>query len=148
MSDKVSKTVSVKFSDLLLAYEFANAGDGFESRAYVSRESGKTYCKTGEQELDDDIPEDIDESDDYIALPDKRRLDLGNHLVFAFAEQEMPDDYDTVRTIFRRKGAYGRFKDFLSAEGRLEQWYAFEEKATEDALRAWCRQNNIEPTDT
>jgi hypothetical protein len=67
--------------------------------------------------------------------------------VFAFAEQVMPDHYDTVRDIFRRRGAYGRFKDFLDAKRMLERWYDFEAKAAERALRAWCQENGIELTD-
>ena len=80
-------------------------------------------------------------------MPDKWDLDLGSRLVFAFAEQVMPDDYDTVRDIFRRKGAYGRFKKFLGARGMLETWYDFEAKATESALRTWCEVYGIALTD-
>lgn len=68
-------------------------------------------------------------------------------LVFAFAEQMMPDYYYTVRDIFRRKGAYGRFKKFLGARGMLNRWFDFEAKATESALRGWCEAHGIELTD-
>jgi hypothetical protein len=35
------------------------------------------------------------------------------------------------------------FKDLLAAEGRLEEWYAFEAESTERALRDWCKANEI-----
>jgi hypothetical protein len=143
MSDKLSKTVSINFADLLDALEFASVGDLSGYAAYVGLETGKIYCVSGQEDLDEDIPDDIAESDDYLAVPDKRSLDLGSRLVFSFAEQEMPDEYGIVRDIFRRKGAYGRFKDFLHSKGRLEQWHEFEAKATEEALLGWCLDNGI-----
>jgi hypothetical protein len=143
MSDKRSKTVPVKFSEVLDAFEFANVGGTAEFHAYIGLDTGKVYFVSGQDDLDEEVPDDIDESDDYLPLPDKRNLDLGSRLVFAFAEQVIPDDYDTVRDIFRRKGAYGRFKDFLDSEGMLERWYDFEAKATESALRAWCQEHGI-----
>jgi hypothetical protein len=144
MSDKPSKMVLVKFSELLDAFEFSNVGGTSEYHAYVGLDTGKVYFVTGQDDLDEEVPDDIDESDNYFHMPDKRELDLGSRLVFAFAEQVMPDDYDTVRDIFRRRGAYGRFKDFLDAKGMLQRWYDFEAAATERAL---CQENGVELTD-
>jgi hypothetical protein len=62
----------------------------------------------------------------------------------AFVAAELPDDYDTVAGFFRRRGAYGRFKDLLDARGKLQRWYEFENQATEDALRDWCADNGIQ----
>ncbi len=45
--------------------------------------------------------------------------------------------------MFRRKGAYGRFKPLLQDRGPLERWYAFEAAATERALKDWCELNDI-----
>jgi hypothetical protein len=53
-------------------------------------------------------------------------------------------DAGRVRDIFGRRGAYRRFKDFLETRSMLEKWYAFEEKATAEALRKWCEENGIE----
>jgi hypothetical protein len=142
MSDK-SKTVSVEFGELRDAYQFASFA-GTEYAAYVSLETGKVYFVTGQEDLDAEVPDDIGVSDDYLALPDKRSLELGTRLVFAFALQVIPDEYDAIRDIFRRKGAYRRFKDFLNSNGWLEQWHEFEAKATDEALCAWCRDNGIE----
>jgi hypothetical protein len=73
------------------------------------------------------------------------RVDLGRPLALAFAATELPDDDDTVAGFFRRRGAYRRFKDLLEKRGKLEAWYEFENRATEDALLAWCAEHGIEP---
>jgi hypothetical protein len=74
----------------------------------------------------------------------KNDLDLGRNLVFDFVEANIPGEFESVREIFSRKGAYARYKDVLEAKGQLEAWYKFENEATENALRAWCKENGIE----
>ncbi|MCK5351545.1 hypothetical protein KAJ77_03150, partial [bacterium] len=51
--------------------------------------------------------------------------------------------YDDVLGIFRRKGAYGRFKGLLEQKGLLEEWYAFEEEKTRERLLRWCEENGV-----
>ncbi|MGA8711624.1 MAG: hypothetical protein WB647_01230 [Roseiarcus sp.] len=77
-------------------------------------------------------------------MPGPRALDLGSRLVMRFAEDVMSDHADEIAAIFSRKGAYGRFKDFLVRVGALNQWYEYEAAATEKALREWCAENGIE----
>jgi hypothetical protein len=95
----------------------------------------------------DELPDDIDDEEKYVQIPDKRELDLGKPLVFDFVGQFLPDDFDEVRRIFSRKGAYARFKDLLVRRGALDQWYGFESNAEESALRTWCDRNSIEVSD-
>jgi hypothetical protein len=52
-----------------------------------------------------------------------------------FAHQELPDRYEEVEAIFRRRAAYGWFKDVLRSVGLLEKWYKFEEASLDEALR-------------
>jgi hypothetical protein len=75
-------------------------------------------------------------------------LDLGKNLALRFAAQELPDSFEQVASIFRRKGAYGRFKQLLEDNGVLENWYKFEAEATEKALRDWCAANDIQIVET
>ena len=49
--------------------------------------------------------------------------------------------------MFSRKGAYARFKEFLVRKHLLDAWYEFQNKAEEDALRDWCKQNGVELSD-
>ncbi|MEA2776512.1 MAG: hypothetical protein QOF90_1918 [Acetobacteraceae bacterium] len=76
MGDKLSKTVSVDFGELLNAFEFANFGLVSDHAAYVDLKTGKIYCVSGQEDLDEELPDDIDESDDDLALPGKSSLDL------------------------------------------------------------------------
>ena len=93
------------------------------------------------------MPDDIDD-EKYISIPDKRELDLGKPLVLDFAREFIPVDYDEVRQIFSRRGAYRRFKDLLVRRGALERWYDFSSKSEETALRQWCAENGIELSGT
>jgi hypothetical protein len=56
-------------------------------------------------ELNDELPDDIEDDEKYIAIPDKRELGLGKPLALEFAREFLPGDFDDVRHIFDRKGA-------------------------------------------
>ena len=115
-----------------------------EHRAYVSLDTGAIYWISETNPIDEeDLPDDLDASDRYIAIPDKNELDLGNNLALRFVEEQLPDRYADVEDFFRRRGAYARFKELLAAEKCLEKWYAFEAESTERALRDWCKANDI-----
>ncbi|MGO9473019.1 MAG: hypothetical protein ACLPWS_06335 [Rhodomicrobium sp.] len=131
----------VKYDDLANAVEFASIS-GFDNSAYVCTVTGATYYVSSE--IDEEVPEDLETSDKYIQVPTKRDLDLGTRLALWFVEEELPDDYDTAAGFFRKKGAYGRFKDLLHRRGALEKWYEYEARATEAALRLWCEENGVE----
>src|SRR5215471_16203603 len=64
------------------------------------------------------------------------------------AREFLPDDYDEVRYIFSRTGAYRRYKDLLVRRGALERWFDFSSKSEETALQEWCAENGIELSDT
>jgi hypothetical protein len=118
------------------------------NEAYLCKETGKIYCQFGNSaEFNDELPDDIDDEEKYIPIPDKRELDLGKPLVFEVTGQFLPADFDKVRRIFSRRGAYGNFKDLLSEKGMLDRWHEFSSKAEEKALREWCSENSIELVD-
>ena len=91
----------------------------------------------------DELPEDADESDDYIDIPHKNDLDLGKPRVMAFVRERCPDQIDTVLSIFRHRGSYGRFKDQMAQISLLEDWYVFEQLRTREALLHWCKESGI-----
>jgi hypothetical protein len=64
-----------------------------------------------------------------------------------FAREFLPDDYDEVRHIFSRRGAYHRYKNLLARRGVLERWYDFSNKS-EEAVREWCAENGIDLSGT
>ena len=140
------RTVTVNARELRDAFDFVSAGEAFDNSAYISLDTGKIYWRSTAADLEEeDLPNDIDESDRYRAVPSQRELDLGRRLALAFVADELPDDYDTVTGFFRRRGAYGRFKNLLDRRGKLERWYDFEARATDAALRGWCAEHGIEP---
>lgn len=116
------------------------------NNAYLCRETGQIFY-TSEMGDSDDLPEDIDDVEKYIAIPHKNDLDLGKALVFEFVSEYLPEELERVYSIFRRKGAYSRFKDLLASKGALEDWYKFEDQRQKDALKRWCRDNGIEIED-
>jgi|SRR5687768_2181503 len=134
--------VKVKLDELLDAFEFVSFGGMFEHAAYISLDTGAIHWLPDES--DDKTPPDLETSDRYLAIPHKNDLELGTHLALRFAERHVPDHYETVRGVFHRRGAYARFKDLLDRLGRLEDWYRFENDATEQALRDWCAENDVE----
>jgi len=136
--------VTIKYDDLSLAFDFVSSGAPMEHRAYVSLKTGKVYWISELNPVEEEeIPDDLETSGGYLEIPHKSDLDLGRQLALRFVEERVPDRYNRVADIFRSRGAYRRFKELLAAESLLEQWYAFEAEATEQALKQWCHQNNI-----
>jgi hypothetical protein len=137
--------VSVSVVELRNAFDFVSLGAPFEHSAYISLDSGEIYWDSDYAELGgESLPQDLDTSDRYLAVPHKNDLNLGHRLALAFVDQEMANDYATVQGFFRRRGAYGRFKELLQMRGMLQRWYEFEERATEAALRSWCDEHSIQ----
>jgi len=140
--------MSVKFGDLELAFHFVSLGGLGENQAILDTQTGRLYwhSEIGDNFEEDELPEDLDD-ERYIEIPHKNELNLGKALVLDFVQQFLPDDYDDVRDIFRRRGVYGQFKAMLMRRGALDRWHDFSAKAEEAALRAWCADNAIELVD-
>ena len=62
----------------------------------------------------------------YVAIPDKRELGLGKPLVLDFVREFLPSDFDEVRYIFGKKGAYPKFRALLARKNAVDRWYDFE----------------------
>jgi len=124
------------------AFLFVSSASPFENIAVINRKTGESFYASSMSDYNE-LPEDVDESDDYIGVPHKNDLDLGRALIMDFVRSCCPDEIDRVLAIFRRRGAYGRFKDLLDQKGLLEEWYAFEQLRTREALLRWCEENGI-----
>lgn len=135
---------AVDFDDISEAFESVSFGTQYENEAYLCRETGRIYyCFSDLDDLGDELPEDIEDGGKYIQVPHKNELDLGRNLVLRFVGHKLPGNIDYVSGIFRRAGAYSRFKDLPERRGMLEKWYEYEANATEKALRQWCEFNSI-----
>ncbi|MCG5076907.1 hypothetical protein [Paraburkholderia tagetis] len=141
--------VAVKHDDLSLAFDFVSYAAPTEHNAYVSLDTGKIWWTSDSGDaFDEEIPDDLETSDRYLAIPHKNELDLGRRLALRFVAQELPACYDQAEGFFRRQGAYAHFKDLLEREGVLERWYSFEADAVDSALRQWCAENGLELLET
>jgi len=140
----------VSFQEILDAFEFAGSSSIGEFQAILCRRTGKIYLRSefpDFEELNDELPDDVEDDEKYLALPDKRELGLGKPLALDFVREFLPNDFDEARYIFGKRGAYRKFRALLIQRNVLERWYGFESKATERALREWCEFNSIELAD-
>jgi hypothetical protein len=136
----------ISFSDIQDAFLFVSAAPYEEHSALLCKDTGEILYRSEMAGIDEIGDEDLD-WDKWIEIPHKNDLDLGKQLVFEFVEMRMPDEYGRVEQIFGRRGAYGRFKDFLESKGLLESWHDFENQREEQALRQWCEENEIKLSD-
>jgi hypothetical protein len=136
---------TVSLDQLQNAMEWVS-GDFLDNEAYICRQTGKIYWVDGDPGMideEEEVPEDIHDADKYIAVPDKRDLDLGKQLAFDFTSQYLAERYDDVRDMFRAKGAYRRFKDILERKGLLEEWYRYSDERAAKALAEWCELESL-----
>jgi hypothetical protein len=138
--------MKIKFDDIENAFLYVSMSPMSSNQAILSKETGKIFyiSETGNSV---DLPDNIDDSDNYIEIPHKNELDLGKNLVFRFVSEHLSEEYNRVEQIFRKKGAYSRYKELLERNGLLDQWHGFENYAQSMALREWCKENNVDLID-
>ena len=134
--------MAIEFKDIMDAFNFVSFGQIYEHQAFLDKETGKTYWHSEFGDNEEELPDDIDD-ERYVEIPHKNELGLGKNLVLDFSYEYLPSEVEKIEMIFRRKGAYSRFKSLLERKGALDKWYEFEEKAHEKALREWCEENAI-----
>lgn len=111
--------VSLKYSDLDMAVDFVSSGASLDASAYICRETGRIWYESDDSFEEEELPCDLGNTNKYVEVPDKREFDLAKFLVLRFASRELPEEYEEIDSIFRRSGAYSRFKDLLSEHGTL-----------------------------
>jgi len=132
-----------EFKDIEFAFDFVSFARPGEHDAYLNIHTGETYLYSEFGDNEEELPEDIDDEDKYIALPHKNELNLGKDLALGFTYQYLPEEAEKIESIFHRKGAYSRFKSILEEKGIIDAWYKYESEAQENALREWCKSNGI-----
>ena len=63
--------VAVKYDDLSAAFDFVSFGAPMEHSAYISLETGAIYWMSELNPLEEEVPDDLETSDRYIAVPHK-----------------------------------------------------------------------------
>jgi hypothetical protein len=140
----MSPSAFVSYADLEAALDWVSSGPAMENSAFVSRATGATHWSSEVMELENELPEDIEDGSLYVAVPHRNDLNLGSRLALQFTEEALPGSYSQVAGFFRQRGAYGRFKDFLERKNALAAWYEYEAKAVERALREWCEEHGLQ----
>ena len=118
----MTNRTQVDLDDLIAAHEWVSCDGPFETAAYISRADGKIYWE-GEG-IEEELPADIEDGTLYIMVPHRREFDLGARLALRFAADQLSGaDYDQVRAIFGRRGAFARSAGACSADrGALALW--------------------------
>src|SRR5471030_585962 len=67
--------VAVKYDDLSMALDFISSASLMEHNAYVSLDTGEVYCTSDSIDaFDEEVPDDLESSDRYLAIPHKSDL--------------------------------------------------------------------------
>lgn len=133
----------VTFDEIQDAFLFVSSNEYGMHRALLCLDNGEIYYHSENGDFDE-LDEDKFDCDNFVEIPHKNDLNLGQQLVFDFAEQYLADELGHVQQIFSRRGAYRRFKDFLELKELLPSWYDFENQREEEALREWALENKVE----
>jgi len=132
------------FSEIKDAFTYVGSAMYGMNSAVLCKDTGNILYRSDMAGIDEiENQEDLD-WDQCVDVPNKNDLDLGRNLVFEFVKERLPDDYGRVRKMFRRSGAYSRYKALLERRGLLQEWYDVENSREERALRKWCAENGIE----
>ena len=134
---------ALSLDDIEMALYFVSSQGVGMNEALLCRDTGEIFYES-DMDDSDEMPADIDDSNRYVAIPHKNELGLGRGLVEEFMDQYIPESVGRVATMFCRKGAYSRYKEFLDSEGKLELWHEYENERTREALRKWCEAEGLE----
>ncbi|MBX9811696.1 MAG: hypothetical protein K2Y16_08810 [Burkholderiales bacterium] len=110
--------------DLALAFEFVSSGPPMEHNAYLSIDTGRIYWISELASVEEEIPDDLETSDRYIAIPHRNDLDLGRNLALRFAIAKA-----STRFVRRSRHGCAAQNEFFHAHARRSA------RATSDALR-------------
>lgn len=135
--------VPITLDTLELALNWSSSGTPFENEALLSRATGDLFFKSLHGDVEEELPDDIEDGTAYITVPHKNDFDLGRKLVFAFARKQAPVHEAAIKACFNQRGAYAKFKTLLERAELLEQWYEYEAAATKAALTAWAEEHGF-----
>ena len=133
------KPTPINYDALESALQWSSSGEPHENEAFLSRATGEVLFRSMGGDVGEEmLPEDIEDGTLFIVVPHKNDFDLGRRLVFAFVEESAPTLAGKVDSLFRLRGAYGKFKALLEREGLLDHWHGYENEATRAALEEWA----------
>jgi hypothetical protein len=81
----------MRYSGIEDAFLFVSASPPEEHNAYLNRETGETYYVSSLSDSDE-LPDDLEDNENYVSIPHKNDLDLGRNLVFDFISANLPGE--------------------------------------------------------
>ena len=114
-----------------------------EYEAYLSLVTGTIYYHSEYGEIEGALPDDIDDTDKYLPIPQKRYFGLGKRLALSYARQFLPNQLEQIAALFKRRAAFPQFKQLLEAQGLINHWRVYEGEALTMAIRQWGEGNGI-----
>jgi hypothetical protein len=133
-------TMPVSLKDIREAFEFVCAGGGGEHQAFLCKQSGKLYCHSDLCDDLDILPNDIDDTEKFLQIPDKKELDLGKPLALDFRPPIPARRLRRRSTIFQQKGRLRQIQGSVGSKGRARSVVRFRGesrgKSLEDVVRS------------
>ena len=127
--------------------ETAMEDSDLSNRYYLNLVSGKVVFLSDDLDLseeDERLSEEIDESDDYVAVDRISSHEAYQWMVDFVDEMVAPTDENAAEKLsiaLEGKGAFRRFKDTLYRvdEKWQQAWYQFRDKQLKDAVEEWLK---------
>ena len=127
--------------------ETAMEDSDLSNRYYLNLVSGKVVFFSDDLDLSEEdelLSEEIDESDDYIAVDRIPSHEAYQWMVDFVGEMVAPSDENAAEKLsiaLEGKGAFRRFKDTLYRvdEKWQQAWYQFRDKQLKDAVEEWLK---------
>ena len=134
---------SITYDDLEAALTWVSGSMQSDNAAYISKVTGRIFYASTSYDSDPELPSDCENEALYWSVPHKNELNLGRALAFRFVDERMPDQRDRVQDLFRKSGAYERYKDLLIRAYMLDEWFVYERQAIERTLTEWAKEQGI-----
>ena len=126
-----------------IAQELQTLSD--EDCFFYNKITGELEYFNSEQENPNDFDiDEIDEDENFVALPSKYSIDdYGIMKDFMFAQKDKKI-HDAIYDAIHQKGAFRKFRQVVEQTGILQKWYEFRNKEYEDIVKEWCETNGLE----
>lgn len=135
---------TIKLEDLEQAYDFTDAARPYGGGVWLDRNTGAFWELAEDEWYPEPPPTDPQESPDYVAVPDSHELGIGVRQALAFAETRLPDHLQEIRGLFHHKGGWKQFKALIQRLHLENDWYAWRDASTREALREWATDKGID----
>ena len=112
------------FDEIHDAFLFVSSDGYGMNRAVLCQDNGEIYYHS-EDGVFDELDEDEFDCDNFLVIPHKNDLDLGQSLVFEFVEQQMPNDFGRVQEIFSHSRSLPQVQRPSGAQGSIGELVRF-----------------------